>query len=174
MENEKIKNNEEFLFINKYIVTKNKFMEWGKENAFNKKHIPFVAYWFTFSVACMIFGIITKVWISILLGLFCIYRACIRWIVLANTQYRILSKQRGGVNWIRKIIFNQDGIKVIDSTVSIEYRYEEIIEIKENDSYIKLVANNGTVIRLYTDENNEFNWEECKKRILEKKLSDIK
>lgn len=161
-------NNEEIIFINEYTITKKKFMEWGRENTFNKKHIPFVIYWFIFSVACVIFGIKTNVWVSFLLGVFCIYRACLRWIVLTNNQYRILSKQRGGINWIRKTIFSTEDIKVIDSNLSIEYKYTDIIKIKEKGNYIKLVANNGTVIRLYADENEYFNWEECKKFILKK------
>lgn len=161
-------NYEEILFENKYTLSKQRFMEWGKENAFSGKRLPFAIYWFLFAIGLTVFACITKEWVALVLALFCLYRACIHWLVVTNNQYNILAKHHGRADWTRRILFQPESIQVIDTDASVEYRYGDITEIKENGNYVKLLANNGTVIRLYTDMFVETNWQECKKFILTK------
>lgn len=168
---ESANNKHDLLFENKYILTKEKFMEWGKESAFSDKRLFFAVYWLVVAIACATFGILNKTAVAFVLSLFCIYRSCIRWMVLTSRQYDMLSKQHGSNEWTRRIFFESEMIQVIDLNISAQYKYEDIVEIKEKDNYIKLIAKNDTVIRLYADSFVDSTWEECKKFILKKQTS---
>lgn len=50
MTNKNTDMDEEILFENNYIVSKSRFMEWGKENAFSGKCLGFTIYWMIFAV----------------------------------------------------------------------------------------------------------------------------
>lgn len=163
-----MENCKEIIFENKYTLTKNIFMEWGKENAFSGKHKAFAVYWVMIAIVWIAIAGAFKMWIGWLAALFCVYRGCVRWMVVTNGQYKILSKQHGGENWTRRILFQPDNIQVMDGNVAVQYKYTDITNIKEKGNYIKLVANNGTVIRMYENGFVDSTWEECKKFICEK------
>lgn len=163
-----IQNEKDIVYENEYVLSRERFMNWGRKSAFQGTRLIFAIFWCIMMVLCMIFALTTKVWQGTVLGLFCFYRGLIRWRVLINNQYNMLSKQHGESNWKRKILFKQDGIQVIDKEVLICYNYEDIVEIKELGNEIEIIFNNGTVIRLYADTFLNSNWEECKKFICEK------
>lgn len=158
----------DIVYQNEYILSKERFMNWGRESAFHGIRLRFVVFWCIMMVVCMILAFTTKAWQGVILGLFCFYQGFFRWRILVNNQYNMLSKRHGESDWTRRILFKQDGIQVIDKETLVCYNYEDVEEIKELEHEIKIIFNNDTVIRLYTDTFLNSNWEECKKFIYEK------
>ncbi|MCH5274898.1 MAG: hypothetical protein J1E65_03590 [Lachnospiraceae bacterium] len=94
--------------------------------------------------------------------LFCLYRAFLRNLVVARVQYRRLATTYGEENWVRTITFNEDGIELSEGKMTAGYAYSDIVEIREKQNKIWLIAGNKTVIRLYRDTFINTDWETCK------------
>ncbi|WP_167954786.1 hypothetical protein [Anaerosporobacter faecicola] len=159
---------EKVLYQNSYELTKKKYLSWGRENAFTGKRRNFAIFWIGMAIVCMGLWIFTKILIDIVLALFCIYRACLHWRMVTSRQYDLLANQHGKVNWTRDVLFYEDRIQITDVEVSVQYKYEDVVGIKESENYIRLLLRNRMMIRLYEDAFVNSNWEECKAYILGK------
>ena len=134
---------------------------------FRGVRLAFVVFWSLIGVAVLILFRGNPIfW---LLALFAFYRAFLRPLVLAKTQYRTLAKTHGKEDWLRTITFEEDGIIVTEDSTSIQYAYEDVSEIREKGDQIKLVFQNQTAVRLYQSAFVDTDWTTCKAFIQEKR-----
>lgn len=160
---------------NEYKITWKVYRSWGLENAFKGAQLLFAIFWVVLALLILVLDISSGGWFFYhYFFLFCIYRAFFRWMVRTNAQYRALAKQRNGADWLRKISFEEDTIRLEDGNVSVVYDYSDIVEIKEKGNKVWLNASDKAVIRLYKDCFIDSTWEECKSWIEEKRSRESK
>ncbi len=149
---------------NEYQITKKLYRQWGFENAIKGTQLAFGVVWVLLAISVLVLDILDGgYFLYHILFVFCIYRAFFRWLVVTNAQYRVLAKRYRNENWVRSISFEKDKIRIKETTISIEYNYADIVQIKEKENKVWLIASNKTVIRLYKDCFIESTWEDCKK-----------
>lgn len=156
------------LFECKYVLDQKKYLSWGKENHARSLHRFFSVFWCVFAVLVFIYAIYAQFYVLLVFGIFALYRGIFRWKVITARQYSALSKQRGAEDWTRKISFGENDIVIEDGNITITNQYSEITGIEEKGNYIRLLLNNNTVIRLYSDCFTTGTWDECKKWIQKK------
>lgn len=156
------------LFECEYVLDKQKYLSWGKENHARSAQRAFSVFWCIFAALVFLYAVYFKFYVFLWFGIFALYRGLFRRKVITARQYSILSKQRGAENWTRKICFRENDIVTEDGNVTVTNQYSEIIGIEENENYVRLRLNNNTVIRLYSDCFVTGTWDECKKWIQEK------
>ena len=156
------------LFVCEYVLDQKKYLSWGKENQESSLHRSIKAFWCVFAVLVFIYAIYVQFYVLIVFSIFALYRGMFRWKVITARQYAALSKQRGSENWTRRISFGENHIVTEDGNVTITDQYSEITGIEEKDNYIRLLLNNNTAIRLYSDCFTTGTWSECKKWIQDK------
>ena len=156
------------LFECEYVLDKQKYLSWGKENHARSAQRAFSVFWCIFAALVFLYAVYFKFYVFLWFGIFALYRGLFRRKVITARQYSVLSKQRGAENWTRKICFRENDIVTEDGNVTVTNQYSEIIGIEENENYVRLRLNNNTVIRLYSDCFVTGTWDECKKWIQEK------
>ncbi len=156
------------LFECEYVLDEKKYLSWGRENHARSAQRAFSVFWCVFATLVFVYAVYVKFYAFLVFGIFALYRGIFRWKVITARQYSALSKQRGTVNWTRKISFGENDIVTEDGNVTVTNQYSEIIGIEEKGNYVRLCLSNNTVIRLYSDCFVTGTWDECKKWIQEK------
>ena len=141
------------LFECEYVLDKQKYLSWGKENHARSAQRAFSVFWCIFAALVFLYAVYFKFYVFLWFGIFALYRGLFRRKVITARQYSILSKQRGAENWTRKICFRENDIVTEDGNVTVTNQYSEIIGIEENENYVRLRLNNNTVIRLFCNGN---------------------
>ncbi len=159
------------MFENRYMIDKKRYFEWMKETSFSGKYLGFVIFWAIMTVACVIIAFAGDLLIGYVMAAYCAYRAFLHWAVIANNQYRRVTKRFGKKEWERKILFREEGIEVMDDTMSAKFEYKDISDIVEKGNYVKIIGRKNMMIRLYADCFVDSNWEECRKYIYTRRLS---
>lgn len=150
--------------VNQYRVTRKLFRSWAWENNIKGFRLVMMCMWCLIALMILIAMFLLR-YISIiytLFFLFCLYRAFLRNLVVARVQYRRLATTYGEENWVRTITFNEDGIELSEGKMTARYAYSDIVEIREKQNKIWLIAGNKTVIRLYRDAFINTDWDTCK------------
>lgn len=153
------------MFENRYMIDKKRYFEWMKETSFSGKYLGFVIFWAIMAVACVIIAFAGDLLIGYVMAAYCAYRAFLHWAVITNNQYRRVTKRFGKKEWERKILFREDGIEVMDDTMSAKFAYKDVSDIVEKGNYIKIIGRKNMMIRLYADCFVDSTWEECREYI---------
>lgn len=164
-----------------YKVTKEMYQKWGNEDK-NKKIKTIFKIIYIINIFLLLFiiginlyyGFSSYIFLTIILILYLIYRAFFHHKALISKQYKMIAKEYGGENWLRKVVFTDEMIQIADYNSITSYYYKDIDKVIENDTYIKLtLKNKKTKIRFYTDCFVEGNWEECQKYLYHKMAETI-
>lgn len=158
---------------NTYQITRKKYLSWGMENNFKGARLVLLILWCVFAILFGILDFIAEGFIFYkLMIIFCLYRAFFRNIVIADAQYRRLTKVFHADNWTRTITFGKEDILFVEGTSKISFLYTDISNIYEKENKIRIDFSNKTVIRLYRDAFSDCTWEECRRRIEEKRIKE--
>lgn len=165
---------ENILFECDYNVTKPLYVSWCKETPISKTRKLFKMFYVLMTILSFImlvrsvFSIVFLqmpfdwLLVFVLLFLFCLYQSFFKVGVTAKGMYRSMVEYYGKENWLRKIKFLDNQIVINDEKVIVNYDYSEIKDIVIDNNYIKLIFNNKTVIRLYSDKFVYGDWEHCR------------
>jgi len=141
----------EILFENRYMMNKNRFIEWAKHPI--KKNILAII-WFVimiFTIFMSILSIMNKDIIFfifyMLMSVFCIYRCFFRTKFLLSKQFKVIAINHGNDEWERVIQFG-DSIILIDGNTKTEYQWSQVRELINDRDYLILVLGKGIGIRL--------------------------
>lgn len=155
---------------NEYCITWKLYRTWAIENMLKGVQFIFLIIWSIFGLALLCLGFFGGFnLLYILFAAFCFYRAVLRNLLFAKKQYKALSTTYGKENWTRTITFEDDQITLTEGPISIQYKYTDIINIKEKNNKIWLIFNNITVIRLYKTAFINTDWTACQTQITAKR-----
>ncbi|MDP4089119.1 MAG: YcxB family protein [Bacillota bacterium] len=144
----------EVLFENRYMMTKERYMDWVK-NPIRKNY--FVIFWLVLMVFTTLMFIISILsndmlfsFFYVLMAVFCIYRAVFRRKMLSSKYFKSLAVNQGAEEWERVIQFT-DNIAIKDGNTTVQYQWEQIDKLIENEKYLILTLKNKLGIRISKD-----------------------
>ena len=161
---------------NRYQVTWERYRSWAVENIWKGRNLFLAVVWSALALVCVLLGIayamnsygIMFPAVYFLFAVLCTYHAFFRVIVAAKAKYRKLGKLYGAENWTREIIFQEDGIRLVEGNIVIQIAYQDIVNLRDKDNKVWIDLANKTVMRMYKDTFVDGDWESCKRRICEK------
>lgn len=153
---------------NEFKVTRKRYMQWVLESMFRGARCVFMVFWSVFG-GCLLgigfTGVMGFESLYIILGMFCIYQAFFRSMLMGFKQYLALARNYGQENWTRVIDFEEDGLVVTEGNVTVQLKYEDILSVKENEERILLQFKNKTFVRLYKDSFVGTDWPEVREKM---------
>lgn len=155
------------LFACEYVMEKEKYIAWGKENAGTPMRLGFTVSWCVFAAITFVVAICCELYVLLPFCVLALYRGLLHWRILTARQYSLLAKRYGTENWVRKISFGEDHIVTAEGNISMNTSFSELTGIEEKGNYIKLRLKNGIAIRLYSDCFVTGTWEECRAFLLQ-------
>lgn len=144
---------------NSYKVTKRKYMSWARESL-KKRGKKLLIMWGVAAVLAAgvtIYSLVKKDLVHgclyAVITAFCIYRGFLRMDMLLAKQYKVLEKIQGAKDWKRTITLERksDKITVVDGNQTAQYKYKNVIKLKEIGNYYWLYFNDGISISLDKD-----------------------
>lgn len=155
---------------NEYTVTWKLYRSWAIENMLKGVHLGFTIGWVLLGLLCFWFSLSSFLsHFFQFMGLFCFYRAFLRFPMIAKKQYRTLAKAYGQENWTRTILFGEDNISIFETNTTTQLSYSDIVDIREKDDKIWLIFNHKMIVRLYKSAFVDTDWEDGKAAILDRK-----
>lgn len=141
----------EILFENRYIMTKERWMDWAnnpiKKNHFTIMWIILMIFTLYLFLNSILSGDIIFSTFYIFMTVFCIYRGFFRTKLLLIKQFKLIASNQGVIEWERVIQFT-DIITVIDGNTTSHYQWIQVTKFIENKNYLILVLKNGLGIRV--------------------------
>jgi len=129
----------EILFENRYIMSKERYMDWARKPI---KRNYFIIMWLvimSFTVFLFLNFILNQDLISsifsLFLTMFCIYRAFFRSKILISKQFKVLAMTQCANEWERVIQFT-DYIVVIDGVTTTKYNWSQVVELIDSKDYL--------------------------------------
>ena len=163
---------------NEYKITKEEMMSWAKEY-----HLLGAANIIVFVLWCLI-GIVALgtllllcirgghwfQWLyAIILLALAVYKLFFARFVIWSNRYKIMAKTYGVSEWVRSVEFTDEEIVMNDHTSTTKLKYENIKKVKEYDKTVTVIFNNNMAFRLHKDAFTEGSWEECQRKLQEKR-----
>ena len=85
------------LFECEYVLDKQKYLSWGKENHARSAQRAFSVFWCIFAALVFLYAVYFKFYVLLFFGIFALYRGLFRWKAITARQYSALAKQRGAI-----------------------------------------------------------------------------
>ena len=164
---------------NEYLMTWKLYRSWYREMRFRGWGLVFFILYTLILCADAVFCVIFLMqsirsggqfpyWYAMLLfwiGLFCAYRAYLRYYLIARQRYNFMVKTYGKTEWMVRIVFGEKLIELHEPTAKQRLRYSDLISVTDRDNKIRLKFKNGVVVRLYKDAFVDSTWQECEEML---------
>jgi len=147
---------------NEYTVTWKLYRSWCIENMLTGIKLCFTIFWALWGFLCLWLSFSQRSHIFLLVALYSLYWAFLRFPLIAKKQYRTLADVYGQTDWTRTILFEDDKITESEMTTTTQTSYSDITDIREKGDNIWLILNTKMVIRLYKSAFVGTDWETCK------------
>lgn len=149
------------MIANEYVVTKQLYLEWYKENRRKGVQLKITIMWAAIMVILIAATVIYALspyggsftpWLSLeaAMMIYCVYHLFFRRKFAASRMYDKLASQLG-VNWTRTVIFEDDCIHTVEGAFEVRYPYSEIVSVRNVGSEIIIEMEKQLSIRIYKD-----------------------
>lgn len=146
---------------NEYVVTKDLYMQWFKENQKKGIQLKITIMWLVILAILIIATVVYVIsplsngpspWIllEVTFFIYSVYHLFFRRKLQTAALYDKMASQLGE-NWTRTIDFYDDVIVVSDGKFEVQYPYSEIACVKDEGSVVYIETDTKFVIRLYKD-----------------------
>ncbi len=131
-------------FENRFIITKERYMDWVKHPI--KKSMNYLLRFAWIALLVFALGIIalqiisnniSLIIFSCGLALFCVYRVFFRVNIIANKQFIQTVYMQGAEEWERVTTFSDD-IAILDGCSETHFDYDKVTELVDSQNYLAL------------------------------------
>lgn len=154
---------------NEYRLTWEVYRTWLSESRWKPPMLAFTIMWTVLGAISIGITLLSRYVPFLFFAVFAFYRAFFRCFLVGRGQYNVAAKDYGQKDWIRTIAFDAEQIVQTEGNTSANYRYADIIDIREKGNRAWLIMRNKKAIRLYKDCFGDSSWEECRALIEEKR-----
>lgn len=139
------------MLVNEYEITEKRYIQWVYESKREGRKLFFMIFWGVLTLICILSAVIFHDYLFLLFGVYCLYRAVLRDIVVSKAFFRKKISSCNGNKWIRTIQITKDDIVIKDGNTVVEYKNSDIVKSTQNDERIRLFMKDNTSVRLYMD-----------------------
>ncbi len=147
-----------------YPLTWERYCSWVKADQFRGGRLVVNLLLLALGLACLVLAFPLNFMSIMMIGLFimCVYVVFFNWRYNARTQYRLTARKKGGENWTRRIVFEENSITFSDGGSSRSVSYGDLTGMKEKPNEISLYFGRKLKLVLYPDAFTQGSWPECR------------
>ncbi len=158
---------------NEYTVDRRLYRQWARENAFRGTRLVMFIVW------CVLFLAMAglAVWrfaagdagggaVYVLFAAFCLYRAFLRNVLIAERQFGQMSRYYGKKSWTRRIGLTDGGLVLTEEKTRQEIAWDDLSEMTEKGDLVVLRTRGGGAVRLYKSKCAGCEWKDFRETIL--------
>lgn len=157
---------------NQYVVTKELYLKWTKENMHSPKTIIFTIFNCIFIFISLwgflSFGIFKFLYFYFTLHF--IYNTFFNWLVQSRKNYNRFAKEWGSDNWLFTVTFYDERFEIAERNITVTYDYKDVTKVKVYDDGITIQVKESAYIRIYNDSFTNGSREELISRLVSMSL----